>query len=133
MSREQFERLLDVVRFPVEQRVLWSALWHGELWLGELTDGLVLEVGNVSIEERTATVMKPVKGPGPRVVPLSTRTAALFREVMAGRKSRPLLTDGGRPVSRAAADKWAHRAGVSSIHDLRRGGLIARGERPTEE
>ncbi|MEV5619360.1 tyrosine-type recombinase/integrase [Streptomyces bacillaris] len=117
MPDEQVDRLLSDGSIPAEHRALWSLLRDGHARIG---DALSMDVRDVDLDEGVAHVSHPKLETDPRRIPISDRTARLAREAAAGRGAGPLIAgDGGRPVSREAAARFARIAANASIHSFR--------------
>ncbi|MFD9903903.1 hypothetical protein [Streptomyces sp. NPDC059063] len=115
MAPARYRQLLGDETVPVEHRALWAVLWEGQARLGH---ALTLNAGDVDLEGHAAV--------DERSIPLSDRSAALFRAALGGRSRGPLFSrDGQRPLSRDAAVREAASRG-ESIHAFRTGGGSAR-------
>ncbi|MFF4292157.1 tyrosine-type recombinase/integrase [Streptomyces vinaceus] len=112
VSGEQLRALLGDERIPAERRLLFSLLAEGGVRLG---DALAADVGDFDAEAGTLRVEAPVKGGGPRVVPVGDATVELMVGALAGREEGPLFAGAAGRVSREAAVRWADAVG-HSVH-----------------
>jgi integrase len=126
LSAAQVDALMTNNLIPVAHRALWGLmLGYGVEEAVRLTDALSLDVRDVDLDGRTVTVQEPVKPMSRPLVPVSEQTAALLRELSAGRDAGPLIVShDGRPVSREAAVRMSRAVAGVEVHSFREGGRL---------